>query len=453
MLLCTWQQRGLAPVANRSCTRGPLIVAAIRNGAQNGGSANHGMRQQRSGGPRREPVSIPSLAAAGAVPPVAASSAASSSSSNGNSSPTATNGSSTSCTMQHQQQQQRTQQQQQQQEPPSTPQQQHATASVVAPSGPPSPASSLEPTSSDSGSMDTSGYWDLLVHPDTEATMARAKSASDASLLRRKGHLKEQDKWIEYIRHMHETHTCEEAMYKMERWIAVRRLCGGWKGWGAAAWGLVAWGVCMACDACMLFAPRFEARGGRSAGLTCNTDTHTHRRSTGRTPCAAGSGASCRRWALSSRRSSWCAFGLGQIWGCWFGVRGCVCGRFLVGGGLRRGAACSARPRSRPAEAAPRGRPQRQARAGADLTRPLHKYRNPPLNALLDNTNTLFTHLETTGGRVPGVRLILPPQPAALHPPKLCGAAAHPQHRAGACLVDALRRLARFSSCLSSKPL
>lgn len=33
---------------------------------------------------------------------------------------------------------------------------------------------------------------DLLLNPDTEATIARAKSASDASLLRRKGHLKEQ---------------------------------------------------------------------------------------------------------------------------------------------------------------------------------------------------------------------------------------------------------------------
>ncbi|GBF91062.1 hypothetical protein Rsub_03918 [Raphidocelis subcapitata] len=71
--------------------------------------------------------------------------------------------------------------------------------------------------------MDTSGYWDLLINPDTDATIARAKSASDASLLRRKGHLKEQDRWIEYIRNMHETHTCEEAMHKMERWIAEHR--------------------------------------------------------------------------------------------------------------------------------------------------------------------------------------------------------------------------------------
>ncbi|KAI8475916.1 MAG: IMP-specific 5'-nucleotidase-domain-containing protein [Monoraphidium minutum] len=67
-------------------------------------------------------------------------------------------------------------------------------------------------------------YWDLLLHPDSaESLLPRAKSASDASLLRRKGHLKEQDKLIEYIRHMHETHTCEEAMFKIERWIADHR--------------------------------------------------------------------------------------------------------------------------------------------------------------------------------------------------------------------------------------
>jgi hypothetical protein len=36
-------------------------------------------------------------------------------------------------------------------------------------------------------------YWDLLTHPDADGAISRrAKSASDASLLRRKGHLKEQ---------------------------------------------------------------------------------------------------------------------------------------------------------------------------------------------------------------------------------------------------------------------
>jgi len=67
-----------------------------------------------------------------------------------------------------------------------------------------------------------------------EASIARAKSASDASLLRRKGHLKEQDSLIEYVRQMFETHSCEEALGKMERWIAVRSLrwLGGWGGAG-----------------------------------------------------------------------------------------------------------------------------------------------------------------------------------------------------------------------------
>ncbi len=37
------------------------------------------------------------------------------------------------------------------------------------------------------------------------------------------GHLKEQDFLIDYMRRMHETHTCEEVMFKMERWIAEHR--------------------------------------------------------------------------------------------------------------------------------------------------------------------------------------------------------------------------------------
>eukprot|EP00798_Chlamydomonas_sp_ICE-L_P014649 gene14649-20683_t len=37
--------------------------------------------------------------------------------------------------------------------------------------------------------------------------------------LRPAGHLKEQDYLIDYMRRMHETHTCEEVMLKMERWI------------------------------------------------------------------------------------------------------------------------------------------------------------------------------------------------------------------------------------------
>lgn len=80
--------------------------------------------------------------------------------------------------------------------------------------------------------LEPGSIWELLMHPDTETTIARAKSASDASLLRRKGHLKEQDRLIEYMRRMHETHTCNEVMLKMERWIAVRRRPWSERGWG-----------------------------------------------------------------------------------------------------------------------------------------------------------------------------------------------------------------------------
>lgn len=59
----------------------------------------------------------------------------------------------------------------------------------------------------------TSTYWELLNNPEQEATIFgnRARSATDANVLRRKGHLKEQDYLIDYMRRMHETHTCEEV--------------------------------------------------------------------------------------------------------------------------------------------------------------------------------------------------------------------------------------------------
>lgn len=39
----------------------------------------------------------------------------------------------------------------------------------------------------------------------------RARSASDAAVLRRKGHLKEQDKFIQFVLDMHQTHTSLEV--------------------------------------------------------------------------------------------------------------------------------------------------------------------------------------------------------------------------------------------------
>ena len=62
---------------------------------------------------------------------------------------------------------------------------------------------------------------ELLPEPDMFGQ--RARSASDASVLRRKGHLKEQDQMIEFLLQMHVTHTSMETMVKMERWIEHHR--------------------------------------------------------------------------------------------------------------------------------------------------------------------------------------------------------------------------------------
>ena len=75
---------------------------------------------------------------------------------------------------------------------------------------------------------------ELLSVPDSEGGLlgARARSASDAAVLRRKGHLKEQDPLIEFLLAMHHTHTSAEAMAKMERWVAEHRQARA----RAAAW-------------------------------------------------------------------------------------------------------------------------------------------------------------------------------------------------------------------------
>lgn len=64
---------------------------------------------------------------------------------------------------------------------------------------------------------------ELLSTPEPDLFRSRARSASDAAVLRRKGHLKEQDRFIEFLLHMHQTHTSLEVMQKMERWIAEHR--------------------------------------------------------------------------------------------------------------------------------------------------------------------------------------------------------------------------------------
>jgi len=64
---------------------------------------------------------------------------------------------------------------------------------------------------------------ELLSFPESEVFGPRARSASDAGVLRRKGHLKEQDRFIQFLLDMHQTHTSLEVMQKVERWVAEHR--------------------------------------------------------------------------------------------------------------------------------------------------------------------------------------------------------------------------------------
>lgn len=71
----------------------------------------------------------------------------------------------------------------------------------------------------DAGDAHGSDYWqELIDNPDSDMFGSRARSASDAAVLRRKGHLKEQDKFINFLQEMHRTHTCLEVMQKVDRW-------------------------------------------------------------------------------------------------------------------------------------------------------------------------------------------------------------------------------------------
>ena len=58
--------------------------------------------------------------------------------------------------------------------------------------------------------------------PEAAEVGSRLRSASDASVLRRKGHLKEQDAWIELMISMHHTHTCTEVMAKFDRFCLLK---------------------------------------------------------------------------------------------------------------------------------------------------------------------------------------------------------------------------------------
>lgn len=66
-------------------------------------------------------------------------------------------------------------------------------------------------------------WQELLSTPEPEMFGPRARSASDAGVLRRKGHLKEQDRFIQFLVDMHQTHTSLEVMTKVERWVEDHR--------------------------------------------------------------------------------------------------------------------------------------------------------------------------------------------------------------------------------------
>ena len=65
-------------------------------------------------------------------------------------------------------------------------------------------------------------HWRELVASD-DLHLQRAWGAEDAHVLRRKGHLKEQDALIEFIIAMCRTHTATEAFRKMEGWVHEHR--------------------------------------------------------------------------------------------------------------------------------------------------------------------------------------------------------------------------------------
>lgn len=59
----------------------------------------------------------------------------------------------------------------------------------------------------------------LLYEPESWSRLDERARGADARVLRRKGHLKEQDQLIEFMMAMHLTHTPMEVMQKMERWL------------------------------------------------------------------------------------------------------------------------------------------------------------------------------------------------------------------------------------------
>ena len=61
---------------------------------------------------------------------------------------------------------------------------------------------------------------DPYLAPGESNQLKRAGSLADSAVLRRKGRLKEQDPFIEFIVDLFKTHETEEALAKAERWLA-----------------------------------------------------------------------------------------------------------------------------------------------------------------------------------------------------------------------------------------
>ena len=113
--------------------------------------------------------------------------------------------------------------------PPASSSSSSSSSPPAAPYPAPAPASPSPATASPASPalphphLGSSAMMELVSNPDIDDAVARAPSASDAAVLRRKGHLKEQDRLIDFMRDMHATHTCEEVMAKVERWVADHR--------------------------------------------------------------------------------------------------------------------------------------------------------------------------------------------------------------------------------------
>ena len=148
------------------------------------------------------------------------------------------------------------------------------------------------------GSSSKSEEWlDLLQTPEPDMFGSRARSASDAAVLRRKGHLKEQDKFIQFVLDMHQTHTSLEVGAQ-----------GAGGGRGASQGGWRAANRPARCRMVLTGSPRLPPLSPPlppTARRSCRRWTGGLR-STATTRARRGCGAWCPPSAPSSSRSSEC---------------------------------------------------------------------------------------------------------------------------------------------------